>query len=903
MPVERAKELQNTVPHFGSLLFAQKISGMDKKHSKEAAGKKKFLNEAAARRKMRYEESKYQTPIPMRTYGVEPAPPVVAIFGPKGSGKTVFLDSLVKWYTKQNVREIRGTVTLMVSKTKRLTLLECPSTLSAMVDTAKIADLLIFLVDASVGFEIETFEMLSLLKTHGFPKVLCVVTKLDSHAEERKQREVLRKIKKRMWTEICDGIKILQMTKIVRDRYLDRDVSRATRHITQMKYRPILWRSTHPFVLADQLEVLTAKKALNDPEKQHPQKITVSDSSKLVEYALTGYVRGGIALKINTSFHLPGIGDYRAERIEVLPDPCPLLNAQKKKLSERKKPLFAPMSDIRGMLVEQSAVYIDVPNAPVVAPGVPDYSLPNQNIPFFSRSDLTLNIGDATKEQSTKKAGEKEKNQGPTAANSPDKAQTPSGTIEELSESDSDSDALSMDSLDEEAVRRMFEEQKETEEDFAQDFSEKYNEEEENKADLFSMEKEKIKEIEETNKSITEAHTEQEKIHIQGIPPGKYVKLVMRLPEALKDIYSPHNPLLLGANREEELSLTYIQGRVKRHRWYKKTLKTKEAHYVSMGWRRFQTVPVFSVKDPVRNRMLKYIPESMACSISFFGPVHPPGTSFCLLRKFENENNFCIAATGIETEVGDKVKIMKKLKLVGYPKEIKKHTVFVKDMFHSTEEAARYEGTLLKSVSGLRGQIKKAGETGIFRATFEGEMKMSDIVFMPCFFPIEPPRIYLNAEIFRDAGEIRLLKEIRDEKNMHVSENHNSEYRDVEEPKLSKLPPIPRKILAAAPLSMLAKHDPEAKKTQMQPLISETPEEKIKRQTLEAISQKAAEIKQKAKMDREKRIQEVLDARKENRKQLEDKMKEKAAEKRRLVASRKGAAQKQNKKHKKKRKA
>ena len=39
-----------------------------------------------------------------------------------------------------------------------------------MVDLAKIADLVLLMVDASYGFEMETFEFLNILQVHGFPK-------------------------------------------------------------------------------------------------------------------------------------------------------------------------------------------------------------------------------------------------------------------------------------------------------------------------------------------------------------------------------------------------------------------------------------------------------------------------------------------------------------------------------------------------------------------------------------------------------------------------------------------------------------------------------------------------------------------------------------------------------------
>lgn len=73
--------------------------------------------------------------------------------------------------------------------------------------------------------------------------------------------------------------------------------------------------------------------------------------------------------------------------------------------------------------------------------------------------------------------------------------------------------------------------------------------------------------------------------------------------------------------------------KIKKHRWYPHVLKTRDPVTFSVGWRKFQSVPIYTMEDDSiqgehKSRMIKYTPKFGFCYAVFYAPTFAVGTPF-----------------------------------------------------------------------------------------------------------------------------------------------------------------------------------------------------------------------------------------------------------------------------------
>ena len=977
-----------------------------------------------------------------------------------------------------------------------------------MIDVAKIADIVLLLIDGNYGFEMETMEFLNALSASGMPgNVFGILTHLDLFRKPSTLKDAKKRLKHRFWGELYQGAKLFYLSGVINGRYPDREVHNLSRFLSVMKNpRPLVWRNSHPYCLADRVLDIT------------PPTLIEQDRKCDRTVALYGYLRGTSFPPEGTRVHVPGVGDLSVSLIEALPDPCPTPSmdqaiakatgkAGRRRLGEKQKLLFAPMSDVGGVLVDKDAVYIDIKSSTFdkdaardeerglgeqmvvglqgerrllgeVEDGVRLFTggetLKDENEPHiedetgrkehrrihlaekddfqvdqednmdelpssdseeddggfldeadvpahklgrsfraakdddrngrnggveFAESDSDLGsissvddqefdseieesgdegdaeqaalrwkmnlVENAKKLHRTERSyrasdlgrlfydetlrpadvarrwrGEQDdptENANGIAADDVDgnggddemffkkakledeedgfedrmmpkvdhkalaKKWSDSDNLDDLrrrfasaklsrgnidgSEKSNQSNAseaeddegdgdfedleagpmedsevpsnaqLSIEAEREKNARKKEELKLRFEEEDREGFG-KMNERGETgknasiefgEDDWYEAQKAQIQTQLNINRSEFEAMDINSRVRIEGHKAGTYARLVLeKVPFEFATTFTPRFPIIIGGLAPTEDRFGFVQIRIKRHRWHKKILKTNDPLIFSLGWRRFQTLPVYSISDSrTRNRMLKYTPEHMHCFGTFYGPLIAPNTGFCCVQSFSNQNpGFRIAATGVVLDVSETTEIVKKLKLTGHPYKIFRNTAFIKDMFSTALEIAKFEGASIRTVSGIRGQIKRAlaKPEGHFRATFEDKVLMSDIVFLRAWYPIKAHRFYnpvtnlldtsptsLNGRPDDDnsTGDakqlsgwqgMRLVGQIRQDQDLPTPQPKNSAYRPIERPTRHFNPlRVPRALAASLPYkSQIAQMKPQSKPTYLQ---------------------------------------------------------------------------------------
>lgn len=85
------------------------------------------------------------------------------------------------------------------------------------------------------------------------PRIMGILTHLDLIESKEKLKDIKKKLKHRLWTDLYQGAKLFYLSGMMHKEYLKNEIQNLARFISIIKFRPIVWRTTHPYILGNSL--------------------------------------------------------------------------------------------------------------------------------------------------------------------------------------------------------------------------------------------------------------------------------------------------------------------------------------------------------------------------------------------------------------------------------------------------------------------------------------------------------------------------------------------------------------------------------------------------------------------------------------------------------------------------
>lgn len=139
-------------------------------------------------------------------------------------------------------------------------------------------------------------------------------------------------------------------------------------------------------------------------------------------------------------------------------------------------------------------------------------------------------------------------------------------------------------------------------------FNREYDDKGDPTAGFFEEWKRETEEIANRNKSEFADLPAETRIAYEGFRAGMYLRVELdKIPAELLNNMEIKYPMIIGGLLPSEQQRGTLQLRIKRHRWFNRpVLKSRDPLIFSLGWRRFQTMPVYYMQDHnMRQRFLK----------------------------------------------------------------------------------------------------------------------------------------------------------------------------------------------------------------------------------------------------------------------------------------------------------
>ncbi|MEE6469158.1 hypothetical protein FKM82_008521 [Ascaphus truei] len=580
--------------------------------------------------------------------------------------------------------------------------------LHSLLDLAKVADTLLFVLDPQEGWDSYGDYCLSCLFAQGLPSYVLAVQGMND-LPLKKRTDLKKQLSKATDKRFPDA-KLLHLDT-------EQEVAMLLRQMAIQKQRHLAFRDRRSYLLAQRADFLP-----ND------------ESGLLGTLKVSGYVRGQ-ALNVNWLLHIVGHGDFQMSQIDAPPDPCPLNpRAHKPKRGQDEEMADEPGDkssemdeDVKVLMRANTTVQESLQSEVVPDPMEGEQTWPTEEelkeaedalrervrvvkkVPKGTSSYQAAWIldddGDDDDEESEDEGSEDDMEDDQEDAMDEPASEEEEGSDNEESESltipDSTRDDKYDENLDEEEDEQMLEKYKLQRQD--EMFPDEVDTPRDQQAKVRFQKYRGLKSFRtspwdakenlprdyarifqfhdflRTRKHVFRQMVEEK---TEGAMVGWYVTVhISDVPVSVMEHFSQGGPLVLCSLLRHEQKMSVLNMLVRRYPGNSEPVQAKEELIFHCGFRRFRASPLYSQHTSAdKHKSERFLQSDTAVVATVYAPITFPPASVLLFKQRSNGMQDLVATGSLLSVNPDRI-IVKRIVLSGHPLKILKRTAVVRYMF------------------------------------------------------------------------------------------------------------------------------------------------------------------------------------------------------------------------------
>lgn len=632
----------------------------------------------------------------------------------------------------------------------------------AVLDLAKVADTLLFVLDPYEGWDSYGDFCLSCVFAQGLPSHVFVVQGVND-LPIKKRAEAKRNLSKMLERRFLDA----------KPFHLDteQEATLVIRHMAMQKQKHLTFRERRSYLLA-----------------QHVAFEPNEESGLVGTLKVSGYVRGQ-NLDVNKLVHIVGHGDFQMSQVDGPPDPMPM-NPKVTKKTPGAEELVAEMEeDLKVLMKADSSKQESLETEVVPDPMEGEQTWPTDEELREADEALKANkkivrrvpkgtsdyqaawiLDDEEGEDEEEESDDDDDMEGQDlmgeamsqASNESDDEGEATEECETMTLPESVRDDNYDEKIDESEEREMLEKYKQErmdemfpdEVDTPKDVSarvrfQKYRGLKSFRASPWDPKENlprdyarifQFQNFTRTRKRIFNELSEEQ----EGAMPGWYVTVhICNVPLSVMESYKPQAPLVLFTLLPHEQKLSVAHFLLRRHASNSGPVKSKEEMVFHCGCRRFRAPPLYSQHTAANKfKYERFLRSNATVVATVYCPITFPPASVLMFKQRANGMQDLIATGSVLKVDPDRV-IVKRITLSGHPFKIMTKTSVVRYMFFNRDDVLWFKPVELRTKWGRRGHIKEPlGTHGHMKCLFDGQLKSQDTVLMNLYKRVFPRWAY-----------------------------------------------------------------------------------------------------------------------------------------------------------------